>query len=99
MSAPLCATDPKHGTATWRQRGICITEGIGGAWYYHLSRVNSQTRSFCGKQTMFSPAPLDTWGQVGHLKERYCSTCERLANDAVASVKTLGGGKHTSKAR
>jgi hypothetical protein len=51
-----------------------ITEGIEGMWHYHISDRNI-TISLCGKQTMRTNIPFESWGSTGHLKERYCQKC------------------------
>jgi hypothetical protein len=60
-------------------KNLKITEGIHGTWYYHLSR-SDQTRSLCGKPVMPTRLPLDSWGTVTHIKERYCSQCQQKAD-------------------
>ncbi len=57
---------------------IVITEGIGGTWFYHLSYEGKTTRSLCGEQVMQTSCPLDSWGYVGHLNERYCDKCKKI---------------------
>ena len=56
-----------------------ITEGISGYWFYHFSHPETITKSLCGKQTMRTAMPLSSWGAIGHLRERYCKECEKLA--------------------
>ena len=54
---------------------IFITEGIAGTWFYHLSPKQRPFRSLCGEEVMPTSLPLNTWGMVTHLKERYCKKC------------------------
>jgi len=56
-----------------------ITESVHGTWFYHLSLENKLTKSLCNKDTMKCELPLESWGEVGHLKERYCAICYDLA--------------------
>jgi len=51
-----------------------VAEGVSGTWYYHL-RKSDQYVALCGAKVMPTKIPLKTWGQVGHLRERYCSKC------------------------
>lgn len=56
-----------------------LAEGIHGTWFYHLTRDPRSIRSLCGEQTMYTGCPLSSWGYRGHLNERYCKECEKLA--------------------
>jgi hypothetical protein len=60
-------------------RPVVMTEGIEGCWRYHLSDPSHTTTGLCGKPTMTCNSPLDNWGYVGHLREKYCEECKRLA--------------------
>jgi len=62
-------------------RPVVMTEGIEGHWHYHLSVPSDTTKGLCGKQTMPCGSLIDTWGYVGHLREKYCEECKRLACD------------------
>ena len=55
-----------------------ITEGVESTFHYHLSDEKTPTRSLCGKWVMHTDLPMDTWGMVTHLHERYCSECYGL---------------------
>lgn len=65
---PYC--DAKHGPP------IMIVEGISGTFYYHLAKRETPQRALCGKETMATSIPLESWGSRGHLLERYCKECE-----------------------
>jgi len=59
--------------------GLTVVEGIAGTWYYHL-RIAGQHDALCGDgNVMPTELPLESWGVVTHLKERYCTTCEESA--------------------
>lgn len=58
-----------------------ITESTFGTWSYHWSMEDYSCRSLCGGQTMITSLSHDAWGYEGHLKESYCSECERLKNN------------------
>ena len=61
-----------------------VVEGIAGMWHYHLAPIGGpMTKSLCGKDTMLTHVPIDTWGFRGHLRETYCRKCEELADEAV----------------
>ena len=64
-------------TPATEQQPLRITEGVAGTWFYHLGRGDMV--ALCGAKTMQSNAPLSSWGFVGHLRERYCAECARLA--------------------
>lgn len=55
-----------------------IVEGRGSIWAYHLSS-GSPLEALCGAATMASEAPLESWGTVTHVGEKYCGECGRLA--------------------
>jgi hypothetical protein len=57
-----------------------ITEGVHGYFHYHISYVDTFSKSLCGKNetTMWTDIPMDTWGFRGHLKERYCKECKEI---------------------
>lgn len=57
-----------------------IVESRTGNWHYHLSTEPNGLRALCGVPTMHSYARIDTWGFVGHLGEKYCPECPRLAD-------------------
>ena len=61
---------------------LAISESIHGTWYYHWSPKESPHTALCGAKTMVSHAPASSWGDVGHLKEGYCSACASLYEGA-----------------
>ena len=66
----------------FESNGIVIAEGVSGTWFFHLSKPapgRPPTRAICGSQVMLTGVPLKTWGQVGHLNERYCEKCMAAA--------------------
>ena len=53
-----------------------IRESIYGNFYYHIS---SDFNSLCSKKnTMVTSIPIEAWGTVSHLNERYCKECEEI---------------------
>ena len=57
---------------------LTIWEGVAGYFYYHLS-TGGRKDILCGNtEVMTSGLPLDTWGMVTHLGEKYCKECERI---------------------
>jgi len=56
-----------------------VTEGISGYWHYHLSPKSNLSRVLCGARTMHCYLPFDRWGFVGHLNEKYCDECLKIA--------------------
>lgn len=70
-----------------------VVEGISGYWFYHLSNT-TPAHALCGAHTMYTAVPLSAWGCIGHLHERYCAECARLAGldtAAVAKPTSRGG--------
>lgn len=67
-----------------------IVESRSGNWFYHLSDAPAGLIAFCGAPTMDADVSLDSWGFVGHLGERYCAECRRLA-DAAQHVQEKAG--------
>lgn len=63
-----------------------ITEGVAGVWHYHWSEADGWTFGLCGAQTMRTELKPESWGQVGHLGERYCRRC--AARKAELEAKT-----------
>ena len=57
---------------------VKVVEGIGGRWSYHL-RKEGDLSSLCGMSVMTTRVPLNAWGVVTHLNERYCAQCYALA--------------------
>lgn len=53
---------------------IRIGEGIHGTFSYHL-HVEGTHQGLCGTQIMRTSVPLESWGVVTHLGERYCEKC------------------------
>lgn len=64
---------------------IVVRESIHGTWFYHLGRKD-EYKALCGKPSMPTKIPRSAWGHVGHLKERYCAECKRLADEIEAAV-------------
>jgi len=58
---------------------LIVTEGVMGYWFYHISHKDTFTKALCGVNVMMSSLPLSEWGETGHLNERYCQKCEKLA--------------------
>lgn len=62
-----------------------VCEGIGGTWFYHLAdNLAYNSRAICGAQAMSTQVPIQAWGFVGHLRERYCADCERIWSEGAA---------------
>lgn len=60
-------------------RELKVVESITGQWFYHLS-PNRRGPALCGyANTMVTHCTLDSWGFRGHLREKYCEKCEKLA--------------------
>jgi hypothetical protein len=61
---------------------IIVLEDVRGNFRYHIGVAG---RSLCGRDdVMSSRISLDVFGQklVTHLKENYCSECERIAKES-----------------
>lgn len=58
-----------------------VVEGIAGVWSYHRAADELGHRSLCGRLTMPTKIPLSIWGHVGHLPERWCDECKKLAEE------------------
>ena len=60
-----------------------ITEEWTGYFHYHISNCDTFTKPICGKDitTMQTSIPLDTWGVITHLKEKYCDKCKEIYNE------------------
>lgn len=62
--------------------GLQVVESVHGTFYYHLATEPEPSRPLapiCGKTTplmMRTKIPLESWGLVTHLNERYCEGCE-----------------------
>lgn len=59
---------------------IVITEGVEGYWHYHLSHKDNTKKSLCDCHTMHTSLPLNSWGTITHLHERYCKRCWEIYN-------------------
>lgn len=70
--------DCDEGRLGWHEPSLVIVEGISGTWFYHWAPKDRYVKALCGAQTMTTNCPPESWGFVGHLKERYCKECERL---------------------
>lgn len=69
-----------------------VTEGVESTWYYHLSDED-YTRGLCGARTMLCGLSLEQWGTVGHLHERYCGECAKLAALRKSGGDATNGGE------
>lgn len=58
---------------------VVVTEGVAGTHFYHLSPWGDTSISLCGVRTMGTLIPVEAWGEVSHLQERYCRRCEAEA--------------------
>lgn len=59
-----------------------ICESVNGNWHYHLfnRKYGKDSIALCGAQTMWSGAPIDTWGFIPeHIPTKYCPKCEKIA--------------------
>ena len=69
---------------------FAICESIHGNWHYHLfnRKTGKASEALCGAKTMWSGAPLDTWGfKPEHMPSSYCEDCERIS-------QASDGGEH-----
>lgn len=57
---------------------VVVTEGVSGTWFYHLGMSEDITHSLCGEQVMPTSLPINSWGVVTHLRERYCDKCFKM---------------------
>lgn len=57
-----------------------VAEGIHGTFYYHLRRPDDHF-GLCGDRVMHTSIPVSAWGSRTHLKERWCSRCEKAARE------------------
>ncbi len=55
-----------------------ICEGLSGTYFYHLTDGphTGAVTAICGARAMPTEVPIEAWGFVGHLNERYCKACE-----------------------
>ena len=60
---------------------VRVVEGISGVWHYHLAKAEGPFyEALCGARTMYSAAPLDSWGyKPDHMPASYCAECARIA--------------------
>lgn len=65
-----------------------VAEGIHGTWYYHLRRPDDHF-GLCGDRVMYTSIPVSAWGTRTHIKERWCSRCEKAARDIEANQGRL----------
>ena len=61
--------------------GFHVTEGIGGVWFYHVSRAGTNATGLCGAKTMSTQIPMSSWGGRSHLNEGWCRECANAAAD------------------
>lgn len=66
--------------------GLHITEGVAGVYSYHLSEVETNSRSLCGAQTMSTQIPIASWGVRGHLNEKWCVKCATMGVNALRTA-------------
>lgn len=59
---------------------IRIGEGVHGTFSYHL-HVEGTHQALCGTQIMRTSVPLESWGVITHLGERYCEKCAAARNE------------------
>jgi len=62
-----------------------IVEGVEGYFYYHISPKDRYTHPLCDnkKLTMYTAIPLEAWGTVTHIRERYCDKCQQLYEEII----------------
>lgn len=65
--------------------GLFVVESIHGTFSYHLAFGSNLYAPLCGTKTpmMQTSVPLDAWGTVTHLREKYCADCQRAAAGSV----------------
>jgi hypothetical protein len=65
-----------------------MVEEFTGHWFYHIAYKDSFTRPLCGKNmvTMQTSIPMNIWGFVGHLKERYCDACKKIYDEEMVKI-------------
>lgn len=76
-----------------------VCEGVEGRFLYHIHAGTDQKRSsraLCGATVMRTEVPLDAWGYVGHLNERYCLTCGSALNSEKMIAFLNEGNEHAS---
>ena len=66
-------------------KDIHIVEGVESMWFYHLSETGKSGQpALCGNnRVMNTEIPVSTWGQRGHLNEKYCKDCENLGRNII----------------
>ena len=69
------------------EKGLHITEGIGGVWFYHLSLASTNATALCRAKTMSTSIPLASWGVRGHLNEGRCAKCAVQGADALRAAR------------
>jgi hypothetical protein len=71
---------------------IRIGEGIHGTFSYHL-HVEGTHQALCGTQIMRTSIPLESWGVITHLCERYCEKCMTEQRERFQKNLILPSGK------
>jgi hypothetical protein len=61
-----------------QEQKVVITEGVESTFHYHFSMSGDTTRSLCGAKVMPTNIPLNGWGYVSHINEKYCVECLRI---------------------
>lgn len=76
---------------------LCVVEGAEGVWSYHLARPGT-LKALCGRTRpmMATGIPLEGWGhRSGHLPERYCAACAKIAQDLGVALGEAACGPST----
>lgn len=62
-----------------------IVETVTGYYAYHLSASMEVGKypTLCASKTMVMPTllPLASWNYTGHLREKYCAKCSKIAKE------------------
>jgi hypothetical protein len=57
-----------------------VAEGIGGHFHYHIQQ-SGKAGGLCGARVMRTSVPLDAWGAVTHLNDKWCEDCYNNLKD------------------
>lgn len=62
-----------------------MVEEAPGHFYYHIGVEHNYTKSLCEKTITMMPTeiPLDIYGMVTHLRERYCDKCKKIYDSII----------------
>lgn len=66
--------------AVYDSKTAVMFETLSGNWHYHLGFDNPRS-TLCGETSVMISGHVENWGHVGHLKEKYCKTCEKLGRE------------------